>query len=315
MLLRRDGSHRESDHNCPFCLALATVFDTDLSILQDNFPHDLVRYSMDDLRPYQAVVTIDDNGDFSELYEPVNDPLILQFLQYREEVHHPSTALSSPVLSWPSLRSLYRAIPFSPNLTPKPEFLPTQLLSMLKILRQYFPQHRLLLSDFSSLPDTVPGFTAPVVQTRYRGTMVPVETYMVQQGYFDIFFPTSFELLRRMYGLVMSKPLASLQLRGGGKEKGRRPRAPSREGEEQEVFDSSSADDCSKPRLGSNFFVPHDGRSVFGRAPTGMAVEGATPTVYTHQEFMRSYADLDKTRLRNGENPLLDYYQNVKVIF
>lgn len=40
---------------------------------------------------------------------------------------------------------------------------------LLDVLREKFPGHRLLMADFSSLPDAVKGGTAPVVQTRYEG--------------------------------------------------------------------------------------------------------------------------------------------------
>ncbi|KAG0300785.1 hypothetical protein BGZ98_008906 [Dissophora globulifera] len=69
-------------------------------------------------------------------------------------------------------------------------------------LKTHFPQHRLVLSDFFTLPEAIPGTDAPVVQTRYMGTMVPCSTYMVMPGMFDIFFPTNFELLRDMYQQV-----------------------------------------------------------------------------------------------------------------
>jgi hypothetical protein len=69
-------------------------------------------------------------------------------------------------------------------------------------LYKSFPKHRLIISDFDSLPDTIPGYMAPVVQTRFNGGMVPCSTYMVQQGWFDIFFPTDFELLKDMHSYI-----------------------------------------------------------------------------------------------------------------
>lgn len=59
-------------------------------------------------------------------------------------------------------------MPFAPNLT-KPEFIPTRQLQLLEVLRDKFPNHRVLMSDFDTLPDTVHGVNAPVVQTRYQG--------------------------------------------------------------------------------------------------------------------------------------------------
>jgi len=46
-------------------------------------------------------------------------------------------------------------------------------------LQKYFPAHKLLLSDFHTLPDAVTGINAPVVQTRYQRQTVPVSTPMV----------------------------------------------------------------------------------------------------------------------------------------
>jgi hypothetical protein len=259
------------------------------------------------------VTVIDDNGDFDELYEPITDPLIKRFLNYRSQIRHPSPALASPLMSYPTLRAIRRNLPFAPNLTPLPEFIPTRLLSFLEVLRDKFPSHRLLLSDFSSLPDTMKGYNSPVVQTRYRDTMVPVETYMVQQGYFDIFFPTSFELLRDMYELVMKMPMrksaaeaiASASITSGPDEQltGARP--------------SPLTSVSSSLRLGADFFstqgrrTPADGIN----SSSGLAVGQRVSQVYTHKEFMERYANLDATRLRNGENPLLDFYHNVKFLF
>ena len=54
----------------------------------------------------------------------------------------------------------------------------------------------------------MPGVCAPVVQTRIRGTMVPCDTFLVKQGYFDIFFPTDFNKLRDMYEHVLTEPIS-----------------------------------------------------------------------------------------------------------
>ncbi|KAG8923426.1 hypothetical protein FRC01_012762 [Tulasnella sp. 417] len=278
----------------------------------DNFPHDVIRYDLNDLKPYQGIVSIDDQGDFTELYEPVQDPLIRQFLQFRSEINHESPALASPWLKYPSLRSIYRSAPFAPNVTSKPEFIPTRILTFLKMLRRNFPLHRLLLSDFSSLPDAMPGYNSPVVQTRFRDTMVPVETFMVQPGYFDIFFPTSFELLRDMYELVMSKPLSALRL-------------PDKSNAINSAPSGTAEADSPRPlptaptvggRLGANFFTPKGRRPRTGQTSgMGLAVGETKAAICTHQEFMQQYANLDGTRLRNGDNPLLDYYRNVKFLY
>lgn len=90
----------------------------------------------------------------------------------------------------PILRVARSSLPFAPNLT-KPEWIPTKAMVMMEVLRDYFPRHRLLMSDFSELPDAIDGYGAPVVQTRHKGDMIAVTTFMVKHGHFDIFFPTS----------------------------------------------------------------------------------------------------------------------------
>lgn len=143
---------------------------------QDNFAHDVIRYTTLDHEPLQCLVSIDSSGDFTELYEPVTDPLIARYLELRaktpEYQRRPSPLLNPILAASPLLRSIFSAIPFAPNLT-APEFLPTKHLMLLDILRDKFPAHRVLFSDFSSLPDTIPGVNAPVVQTRYEGEVSP----------------------------------------------------------------------------------------------------------------------------------------------
>jgi len=212
-------------------------------------------------------------------------------------------------MRYDTLRSIYKSLPFAPNVTPRPEFIPTRLLSFLKVLRNNFPLHRLLLSDFSSLPDSLNGYDAPVVQTRFRDTMVAVETFMVQPGYFDIFFPTNFELLRDMYELVMSKSRKELRLPGASR--------ISSAGDGDHLQASGTGPALSSVRLGSNFFTPKGRRPRRdGQDPSvGLSVGERQSNVYTHQEFMQTYANLKDTQLRNGDNPLLDYYRNVKFLF
>ncbi|KAJ2905384.1 hypothetical protein GGI21_004174 [Coemansia aciculifera] len=163
----------------------------------DNFAHDVIRYDYDTGEPYQAFVRVYDDGEFEEYYEPVSDALIRDYLHARNSLtspRHKSAALPSALY-----RRIRSQLPLAPNLS-KPEFIPTKAFEFCKILGRFFPLHRLVLSDFYKLPDTIPrAVGAPVVQTRFNGSMVPCETYLVQPGWFDIFFPTDFELLRRIY--------------------------------------------------------------------------------------------------------------------
>lgn len=237
-------------------------------------------------------MAIDEWGDFTQLYEPISDGLITRFLNLRGEIGHLSPVIPS---SSPVLRRLRASLPFAPNLS-QPEFIPTRLFQLLNVLRDQFPRHRLLLSDFATLPDTIPGHNAPVVQTRVQDTMIPCSTLLVKRGYFDIFFPTPFKLLRDLYEHIMAKPLSA-----------------SLEGNRASPLLTSS----SHVDLGANFFFSHDrrppGDSV--TSASGLPVGGRKSSVFTHREFMETYATISGTQLRSGENPLLDYYQNVKFLF
>ncbi|KAJ3297447.1 hypothetical protein HDU79_003528 [Rhizoclosmatium sp. JEL0117] len=167
----------------------------------DNFSHDVVRYTTDTGTPVQGIVLVDEDGDYQEAFEPVSDPLIQRYLTLRDSW---SKGKRPAVLAHPAWRSIRNMLPFSSNLTER-EFLPTMNMLFLEKLHKNFPNHRLLLSDFDYLPDTVQGHTAPVVQTRYKGTMVPCSTYLVQPGWFDIFFPTNFEDMAKMYKSVSGR--------------------------------------------------------------------------------------------------------------
>jgi hypothetical protein len=152
----------------------------------------MIRYDVETLVPMQAVVVIDAAGEFTLLYEPVNDPLLQRCFEYRSLLPpSPSTqpTVSKALSMLPFLRSAMKNLPFSANLS-KPDFIPSKAVLFLERLRAQLPQHRLLVADFSELPDAVKGRNGPVVQTRVRREMVPCETFLVKQGYFDIFFPT-----------------------------------------------------------------------------------------------------------------------------
>lgn len=275
---------------------------TRLTLCQDNFAHDVIRYDIETLEPYQGVFTIDEQGDFEMYYSKVSDPLINSFFELRDKLSH-SPPISKLFRKSKLLRKAYSNLPFAANMT-KEEYIPTRLLSLLRTLRNHFPRHRLLLSDFSYLPDTVPGINAPVVQTRYQNEMVPCTTLLVKHGAFDIFFPTDFERLRDMYEWTLSQPLSLPRSAYD-------PSIPTRSTPfTQSSLSLSIASDFFSPRH-SNRRSPVDGISSASGLPIGEHKSG----VFTHAEFMNTFADLQRTRLRNGENPMLDFYKNVKFLF
>lgn len=36
--------------------------------------------------------------------------------------------------------------------------------------------------------------------------------------------------------------------------------------------------------------------------------------IYTHKKFLEQWADIEMTRTINGENPMLDWFENVKIL-
>ncbi|CAD6886324.1 unnamed protein product [Tilletia caries] len=284
----------------------------------DNLAHDVIRYSTSTLEPYQAVVSIDETNEMHELWQPVADPLIARYLDLLEDVRPgqgPPSASHLRYIPAPLRKLMTEYMPFYPNLTP-PHFIPTGQLRFLEVLRDYFPRHRLIASDFDHLPDAVQGIDAPVVQTRYRGTMVPVTTYTVLQGFFDIFFPTDFELMQDVYGLVMEEGAGAQGRRGVGRWTAQASLAAAAasqsqgsrgtegttmvhpdkvRGDEQPVLPSS---------LGSSFFFSAGTHEAFSQRRL------RRPRLCTHAEFLERYAEVERTMLRDGTNPMVSWYAN-----
>lgn len=161
----------------------------------DNFAHDSIRYDPSTEEPLQGTVLIDGLGDFYEFYSKELDPVAARFLRVRNAAC--SRPFNHPLRSSRLIRSLKSRLPFAGNLT-EPEYIPTRLMEFFDILREYFPLHQLLTSDFHSLPDTIKGVNAPVVQTRYERRVVPVSTLYVKPPYFyqsTVYIDTCFSAL------------------------------------------------------------------------------------------------------------------------
>lgn len=226
----------------------------------DNFSHDVLKYNIHSDMPYQGYVAIDKNRDFKEFFNPNLDKWCTKYLELRKDF----VAKPKELTALNQVRNYMW--PFRNKLSVNSEFIPTKLLEFFYILKTYFPHHQLISSDFATLPNAIPNsYNGPVVQTFFqkskevspaktinktkyqfsrikRDKMVTVSTYMVNQGYFDIMFPTNFELMAKIYNKV-----------------------------------------------------------------TGKSLE-----VNTHRKFMQAWSESEKTQCANGENPMLDYYKNVK---
>ena len=143
----------------------------------DNFSHDGIRYDVTTEEPLQGHVLVDADGDLYEFYVRDLDPVAARFFRVR----HAATGgtYPRPYATNPVLRYLSSRLPFAANLS-EAEYIPTRLMQFFDVLEKYFPNHRLLTSDFDRLPQAVRGLNAPVVQTRYQRRMVPVTTPLVR---------------------------------------------------------------------------------------------------------------------------------------
>ncbi|XP_050220266.1 uncharacterized protein LOC126670554 [Mercurialis annua] len=153
----------------------------------DNLPHDLV-YSENQVLPWKEVWVEkqDDRKTLSELYKPLQDPLIKRCLEITELSSDKSISTARSVWS---------------KVFPKPRrrWLPTGCLNLLEVLHGALPKMSLIASDFSYLPDvSIPGESAPLVSTKKDGRSSDYKTYLEAKGDADIFFPTDFLLLEQM---------------------------------------------------------------------------------------------------------------------
>lgn len=169
----------------------------------DNFAHDVLRYSPHTEDPLQGTVLIDAEGEMYQFFTPELDPVAARFMRVRDAACS-SFPLQHP-LRWSRWKRAIRSkLPFAPNLSDE-EYIPTRLMQFFDVLQRYFPAHKLLISDFHSLPNAISGVNAPVVQTRYQRRTVPVSTPLVRPGYFDILFPTDFNVAEAMYRAITGK--------------------------------------------------------------------------------------------------------------
>lgn len=176
----------ETEHADRIEIINKSIFDWDVYVPEpcfflalevlDNFAHDMIRYDPETEQPMQGIVLCDQSGDFHDIYTPEIDPVAARFLKIRSRVveapyDHP---LGTPKV----LRKLKAMLPGQGNLT-EPEYIPTKAMLFFDVLREWFPSHKLVMSDFNKLPEAVKGVNGPVVQTRYKRTTVPVTTPFV----------------------------------------------------------------------------------------------------------------------------------------
>lgn len=159
----------------------------------DNFAHDAIRYDPFTEESHQGMVLIDQYGDFYEFYTKQIDPVAERYLRTRHAAHR--QPFQHPLSGNRFIRTLKSRLPFAPNLT-VPEYIPTRLMQFFETLKDFFPRHQLVTSDFNDLPERISGFGSPVVQTRFQRRTVPVTTPYVS--------PSSFPALQRGGRLLLT---------------------------------------------------------------------------------------------------------------
>lgn len=127
-----------------------------------------------------------------EVYEPMKDSTISRFLATRKKTR--PVSIPSRKLYWHKILQILK----DQNLS-YPEFIPTHFFQFMQTVGTYFPRHRLILSDYHTVPGAIEGINAPLVQAGYKGMLVPCATYQMAPGWFDVLFPTNFEQTRQLY--------------------------------------------------------------------------------------------------------------------
>jgi hypothetical protein len=154
----------------------------------DNLAHDCVRYDRRTGEALQCWVVVDAKGEFYEHYEPGLDPIALRFLQVRDVCSaadgegYPAPRMGEPFWARRFPRMFLPTEPEWSDWLSEPEYIPTRLMQFFDVLRNYFPEHRLLASDFHKFNTVIRGVNAPAVQTRFQRRMVTTSTPLVRRS-------------------------------------------------------------------------------------------------------------------------------------
>jgi hypothetical protein len=86
-------------------------------------------------------------------------------------------------------------------------FLPTHLLQLMKNIKKNIPQAYAIISDFDNLASKIPGKGAPIVSFKGEKSheKKDYDSYLVERGAADIFFPVDFNFLKYLHSVYFSK--------------------------------------------------------------------------------------------------------------
>ena len=179
------------------CVGDRECFIIGMEVL-DNLPHDkVVAMDSGDGEMIWMESCVATPFGKEEVFRPVSDDIVRRvldvYLKMRDSKYSQSSGGS------PMVDAVFNWL-LDVQGVPEPVFLPTSACMLFDTIRKTVPRHELILSDFDHLPDVVvPGENAPLVSSTQDGKARDWGTIFAPFGSADIFFPTNFELLKRLY--------------------------------------------------------------------------------------------------------------------
>jgi hypothetical protein len=183
----------------------------------DNLPHDkiqLIKSPGGEVQLHETVVSCnEESGELMEQTRAVEDNIIKNLLEACPDY--------ASRLSPPPSPSVFHHLKAFVGATPEhsASFIPTGAYELFCRLRDNVPNHRLLLADFDRFPPPILSpnsnascrdliaFNAPLVSALVPTSdgMADMPTYLVKEGSADIFFPSDFALLKKVYCWVSGR--------------------------------------------------------------------------------------------------------------
>jgi SAM-dependent MidA family methyltransferase len=160
----------------------------------DNFAHDRI-WKNNEKWTLQTRVS----KDLKEIKEDLKDELILKTLE---------CYLKMPEMTQTEIEAenregiIYKIISFFRDQSKADNmFLPTMCFKMFEVVHKYFKNPSFIISDFDSLPNgKIKGLFAPIVTKKGEKSheKEDFESYLMEFGNVDIFFPVNFRLLQQI---------------------------------------------------------------------------------------------------------------------
>ena len=177
----------------------------------DNLPHDVIKFDKKKIDDYKVGKLISNDNFLTKktIFEKEEDPLINEVFQNWKRLYTKNNKVVKSYLSEKSFFSkfkFYRAYyQFMSDLfcNRYELYLPTGYYELMKILNKNYPKAKYIMSDFSSLPDTILHknkkiiFNNPIISRKLKKSDEKRDFSTIDDSPFgkvDIFFPTDFFL-------------------------------------------------------------------------------------------------------------------------